>query len=242
MGSNGKTEKKILEMIVSEYSWEQVLYKIIAWEGLDPWDLNIAALSSAFLTHIDKAKELDFRLPAKYVLIASVLLRMKSDYMKLIKRDEQEDMETGEMAGPEPGEVPMDTEPPKLILNAITVPPKRMPRRKIVVAELVAALRRTLAAQDRREKKLRTRGRIEIVEEDITERIEGLYSRISEIMAGMKAEEVKFSGVVGKWERGRIVDAFLPLVYLDHQRRIDCRQEELFKEIMIRKAGKGKAG
>lgn len=239
MANNGNSEKKILEMIVSEYSWEQVLYKIIAWEGLDPWDLDIARLSNSFLMHISKARELDFRLPAKYVLIASVLLRMKSDYLRIIRHEEMETaleepgMENGMME-----ELEGQTEVPKLILNEITVPPKRMPRRKIVVTELVAALRRTLASQERRERKLRTRRKIEIAEEDIGERIENLYGRISEIMARMKAEEVKFSGVVKKWDRDGIIDTFLPLIHLDHQRRVDCRQEELFKEILIRKSGK----
>lgn len=240
MGNNGKTEKKILELIVSEYSWEQILYKIIAWEGLDPWDLDITRLSDSFFTHISGDKELDFRLPAKYVLIASVLLRMKSDHLRTIRQDEMDAALEGsgmEEGMPEMG-IPGETEPPKLILNAITVPPRRTPRRKIVVTELIAALRRTLATQERRERKLRQRGKIEIIEDDITERIEGLYARISEIMAGMKAEEIKFSGVVKKWERKEIIDAFLPLIHLNHQRRVDCRQEELFKEIMIRKAGK----
>lgn len=235
MENNGKTEKKILEMIISEYSWEQVLYKIIAWEGLDPWSLDIASLSNSFLMHISKTRELDFRLPAKYILIASVLLRMKSDYLRLARQEEEavEELETGQ-----DGAAPGDMEQPRLIaLNPITVPPKRIPKRRIVVTELVAALRRTLASQERREVKLRARGRIEIMQEDISERIESLYTRISLIMARMNADEVKFSGVVRKWERGEIIDAFLPLIYLDHQKRVDCRQEEPFKEIFIRKPG-----
>jgi len=236
--SNGK-ERKILDMIVSEYSWEQILYKVIAWEGLDPWDLDIGALSGAFLSHIKRAKELDFRLPAKYILLASVLLRMKSEYIKMVRQEEPElEIEGAEI----PGEVPAEIAPPKIEINAITAPPKRVPRRKIVVTELVDALRRSLAAQERREKKTRTRGGIVIEEDDITERIEGLYSKISGIMSSMKAEEVKFSGVVGKWDRNSIVDAFLPLVYLDHQRRVDCRQEELFKEILIKKTETARPG
>ena len=32
-------EKEIVNLMTSEYSWEQIIYKIVAWEGLDPWDL-----------------------------------------------------------------------------------------------------------------------------------------------------------------------------------------------------------
>jgi segregation and condensation protein A len=240
MANNGKSEKKILQMIISEYSWEQVLYKIIAWEGLDPWDLDIIRLSNSFMTHIADARDLDFRLPAKYVLIASVLLRMKSDYLRIIRQEEMEAAleEPGMEQEVPAGETEAQAEMPRLVLNEITVPPKRMPKRKIVVTELVAALRRTLASQERRERKLRARGKIEIAQDDIAERIESLYGRISEIMSRMKADEVKFSGVVKKWNRVEIIDTFLPLIHLNHQRRIDCRQEELFKEILIRKPGR----
>lgn len=238
MANNGNSEKKILELIISDYSWEQVLYKVIAWEGLDPWDLDIIKLSDSFILHISKAKELDFRLPAKYILIAAVLLRMKSDYLRVARQETDAAAEDTGMEDGMPEELPGQTEQPKLMLNAITVPPRRTPRRKIVVTELIAALRRTLASQERREMKLRERGRINIIQDDIEERIESLYKRISEIMKGLNAEEVKFSGIVKKWERREIIDAFLPLIHLDHEGRLDCRQEELFKEIFIRKREK----
>jgi hypothetical protein len=38
-------EKDIMELITSEYSWEQIIYKIIAWEGMDPWNLDLSLLS-----------------------------------------------------------------------------------------------------------------------------------------------------------------------------------------------------
>src|SRR3989344_5814877 len=77
-------EQKILEMVKSSQSWEQILYEIVAWEGLDPWDLNIVALSDGFAKYVTGLHLLDFKIPAKYVMISSVLLRMKTEHMNLL--------------------------------------------------------------------------------------------------------------------------------------------------------------
>ena len=55
-------ESKIMDFLVSEYSWEQVIYEIIAWEGLNPWDLDLIKLADSFIVYMGKLKEMDFRM------------------------------------------------------------------------------------------------------------------------------------------------------------------------------------
>ncbi len=90
-GNNGhstvKDEGDILDLIKQENSWEQILYDVVALEDLDPWNLDLNALSSGFAEYISTIKELDFRIPAKWVIIAAILLRMKSDAIKIMKTD-----------------------------------------------------------------------------------------------------------------------------------------------------------
>ncbi len=232
-------EEKILDFIVSEYSWEQIIYKIIAWEGLDPWNLDIVALSEAFLEYIKKLKQMDFKIPAKYVIIASTLLRMKSDHLRYLGDfnevclDEEctEDMESIDTI-----EEDVREEHTGLEINPISVPPKRQPRRKIVVDELIKALRLALKTRERRAlRKERVKKKISIRNENITERINILYQKINSILSRLKKKEIEFSSVVEKWERNEIVNTFLPLIFLDHQKKVECRQEEIFKEIFIRR-------
>jgi len=230
-------EKDIMELITSEYSWEQVIYKIIAWEGMDPWDLDITALSRSFLEYISRIKELDFKVPAKYIIIAAVLLRMKSDHLDFIEQmvygdqdmDSLEEQTESEIVRPEGDE-------PDFEVNPITVPPKRQPTRKIAASELINALRAALRTQERRsEKKRRHRKAIQIREDNITHRIDELYSRIDSLLARIRAEEVGFSKIVTKWTREGIVNTFIPLVHLEHQRKLECRQYSPFEEIFISK-------
>jgi len=234
-------EKKIMELITSEYSWEQVIYKIIAWEGLDPWNLDLKILSESFVNYLVKVKELDFKVPAKYLIIAAVLLRMKSDHLQYIgdvvsgymKEDEVSDVAVEDVAldgidGVEKFEV-----------TPVTVPPKRHPRRKVMITELIAALRSVLRTERRRERKgAKRRGRIVIEEDKITQRIDILYKKINEIMKRLKTSEVKFSNLVGEWKREEVINTFLPVVYLDHAKKIDMQQKVIFDEIYIRRRDK----
>jgi len=238
-------EQKMLELMKSEFSWEQVVFQVIAHEGLDPWDVDIKALSDAFIDYLMEMEEMDFKIPAKYVMIAAVLLRMKSDHLKYLGDLVQDampfdemDVDMRESGGTEEieGMVPEAPVGPDLLINAISIPPKRQPRRKIMVDDLMGALRRALRAEDRRERRdRRNREKIQIKDDNITGRIALLYNRINDIMGRMKKEEVKFSGLVNKWERHEVVDTFIPLVFLDNQRKVNCQQEEMFREILIRK-------
>ncbi len=233
-------EKKIMELITSEYSWEQIIYKIVAWEGLDPWNLDISLLSSAFVQYMAGFKELDFKIPAKYVIIAAVLLRMKSDHLQFLERMKEDGMD--DVEGIDNLEVAKTTENEELNgeqrrfeITPVTVPPKRHSRRRIMINELIYALRKTLKTQERRETRMRVRKKININRNDIIQRIENLYQKINDLLAKIKNDEIRFSKLVGKWERKEIIDAFLPLVYLDNSKKVACRQEEIFDEIYIKK-------
>ena len=58
-------EQNLLEMIIKEQSWEELIYNIVSYEGLDPWDIDIIELTNSFLKYIEGMETLDFRIPAK---------------------------------------------------------------------------------------------------------------------------------------------------------------------------------
>lgn len=226
-------ENDLMKLITSDYSWEQIIYQVIAWEGLDPWDLDLKVLSKAFLRYLVKLEELDFKVPAKYIIISAVLLRMKSDNLELIdivEGGEQPELEDfGEIES-------LDEESQHPNVGPLDVPPHRLAKRKIMVSELVSALRKALKTHERKhETKERLRKRIVVSQEDVTKRIESLYNKINDLIMQMKENEITFSKLVKKWEREEIVNTFLPLVYLDNDRKVKCRQDEMFEEIFIRK-------
>jgi segregation and condensation protein A len=241
---NPQNVEEIMKLITSEYSWEQVIYKVIAWEGLDPWDLNIKKLSNSFVQYITKMEQLDFKVPAKYVVIAAVLLRMKSDHLEFL--DFMHDLEAAEpeieVDGETVGEA-QEGEEQEFQLNPITVPPKRQPVRRVMVTELISALRKVMDTEERRKSRgLRRTERIEIKNtDDVVKRISQMYDKISSLLSKINKKEKKqlrFSEIVEKWNRKNVVDAFLPLVYLENEKKVNCEQENMFDEIYITKSGK----
>lgn len=127
-------EENILKMIIEKESWEEVIYSIVSLENLNPWDIDLVKLTESFLNYINKLQELDFRIPAKIVFVAAVLLRLKADYLSIF---EEEPLE--EVAKEKPfADLGID---PDLI--QLGLPMKRMPKRQVTLNELVTALKKS---------------------------------------------------------------------------------------------------
>jgi len=233
---NQNVEKRIVEMMVADYAWEQVIYDLVAAEGLDPWNLDLAALSSSFLSYMNKIKELDFRIPAKYVIISSVILRMKSDSMKLLGVPGEETDTSLE------GDYLDQPQQPPFTINGmdfslLNFRERRRPTKQVMVTDLISALKRVMDTNERKELRFAAaKEKIKISADSIIERISKVYEKINSLMTKIKAEEVPFSNIVEAWDRKSIVNAFLPILHLDNEKKINCRQEEFFEEIYIKKA------
>jgi len=220
------TEEKILNLVVRDHSWEQIIFHLIESESLDPNDVDLEKLAKAFVDYINKLEELDFHIPAKMIIIAAVLLRMKSDKLGFEK----------ELVMPDVEEKPAPIE--KIETLPLNVPLRRQPRRKVSVQELIEALRRIVETKEKKERKfLRMQERIEITEDDITEKIDRLYSKIAWILDRVYGP-LPFSKLVGDWKRKNVVKNFVPLLQLAHQGKLDIEQEDWFKEILIFKKTK----
>ena len=81
-------EENILQLIIEKENWEEVIYHIVSIENLNPWDVDLIKLTDSFLNFVQKIQELDFRIPAKIVFVAAVLLRLKADYLSLFEEEE----------------------------------------------------------------------------------------------------------------------------------------------------------
>ena len=223
-------EENILQLIIQKENWEEVIYHIVSIENLDPWDIDLVKLTESFLNYINRIKELDFRIPAKIVFVAAVLLRLKADYLSIFEEEE-----TIEEVAKEKPFVDLGIDPNLIQLG---VPMKRIPKRQVTLDELIKALKKALAVRERKEKRIklwRRRLRMNITEEDITKKIEHIMNEINELMHKMKKNKLKFSQIVEEWNRDQIIDHFVPLLHLEKNEKVRTEQEEFFKEIWITK-------
>ncbi|MFB6219204.1 MAG: segregation/condensation protein A [Halobacteriaceae archaeon] len=79
----------------------EVLVQLAEDGEIEPWDIDIVAVTDKFLDALD---EVDLRVSARALFYASVLLRMKSDAMLEDEEEEEEEpaMEMGMGPGPDP--------------------------------------------------------------------------------------------------------------------------------------------
>ncbi|MEM5829773.1 MAG: segregation/condensation protein A [Candidatus Aenigmatarchaeota archaeon] len=220
-------EENILQLILEKENWEEIIYHIVSIEKLDPWNIDLIKLTDSFLNYLKRIQELDFRIPARVVFVAAVLLRLKADYLSIFEEEETIEQIVQQQ------QIDLGIDPNLVQLG---VPLRRIPKRQITLDELILALRKAIAVRERRiERKRKWRERIElqIKEEDITKRIEEMMKEIDELMKKLNSDKVGFSQIVKKWERKRIVDKFVPLLHLENNGKIETEQEDFFKEIWI---------
>ena len=223
-------EENILKAIIEKESWEEILYYVVSIENINPWDIDLVKLVDGFIKFLNKVKKLDFRIPAKIVFVASILLKLKARQLDLFEEERRKRIQK---ILREVEELSID---PNLI--ELAYPVKRVVRRPITLDELISAIKSLMELKKKKEKRFfeieRIQNRIELPEEDISQRIEKIYREIDEIVKREKRRKINFKEIVKEWKREEIVRKFVPLLHLEQNRKITTEQEEFFKDLWIR--------
>ena len=168
------------------------------------------------------------------VLIAAIVLKLKSEILSPVKTSETEYFpdQTQLSDG-------LDWIREQLSEVELKSPIQRKVRRKVTLEELVSALQKAMKVKDKKERikrKLGKRIRREIGDEkDIELRINELMSGIDDLLLKLKTDKVEFSKIVEKWDREEIIKHFMPLLHLSNRGKVDAEQQDFFEEIFISK-------
>lgn len=223
------SEEELLKRIIEKQSWEDIIYYIVSIENLDPWNLDLVKLADSFMDFIKKVKNLDFRIPAKVVFVAVVLLKLKVE--TLLRKEEQKTEE--QKISEKTIEIPdIDLENIKL-----SPPLKRLPKTQVTVEDLIKALRKVVEFREKKyRKEFFARKRVEknISVENVEQRIEKVLYKINEKIKEGR-EKINFKEIVEKWDREKIIFYFTPILHLEMKRKIETEQEEPFKDLYIKK-------
>jgi len=231
--------EKILELISEkdEITWQRVLYELVKSEEMDPWDIDISALTKKYIEIVKKLKDPDFRVSGKVLLAAAILLKIKST--KLLNEDLSDlDRLLIESEEQLPDELDLEDAPvhredgEKVPLIPRTPQPRK---RKVSIYDLVDALEKALEVKQRRVlNSIPSRGvQIPKKTRDITEVIREVYSKIKMFFYKNNKNRVIFSQLVPNSKKEDKVFTFIPLLHLTTQRKINIEQQEHFGEIEI---------
>ncbi|MBD3312127.1 hypothetical protein GF352_01575 [archaeon] len=226
-------QKDLYNVIISdELTWEGLIRDIVREEQMDPWNINITRLANRFAEEIHSRKNVDLKVSGKFILTASILLKMKSDLLLL---EDEEEVEEGVSLGWLFKNIDYDGSPEELTPR---IPMKK--KRRVTLNELISALNKALEVRDRRVERRREKEEsravpLKLNRVDLSQKISEVYNTITNFFSKLKKQEIKFSELLPSEERFDIIWTFMPLLHLCNRGKVLLNQEKCFGEILVRK-------
>lgn len=210
----------------------EVLVELAKRGDIDPWDIDIARTTEKFLLYIDSLEKRDLRIPARTLLYASILLRMKSDTMEGQKEEAEE---------PEPLIEEMDEEIwEEEREDTLPRPPvRRRTKRPVTLDELISELKKAEMVGRRKAMRDRWPTIEEKVldlshDEGIEERIRALGPILDDMF--MENKTVTFQDINSRdsmCEDG--VTNYVSLLFMAQRKQVWLEQEEIYGDLFVRK-------
>ena len=223
-------------MIESEIQFElgepaEVLVEMARRGEIDPWDIDIALATDKFLQYIDSLEKRDLRIPARTLLYASILLRLKSDQMEGQEEEEETPPEEIEEAPPKRED----------FVDQLPRPPlRRHTKRPVTLDELISELKKAEVVG--RRKAMRERWPIlaekKILdpshEEGIEERILALGPILDDMFlekTTLTFQEINIRNGIGQ----ECITNYVSLLFMAQRRAVWLEQEEIFEELYVKR-------
>ncbi|MCX6674910.1 MAG: ScpA family protein [Methanothrix sp.] len=206
----------------------EVLVELAKRGDIDPWDIDIARATEKFLDYIDSLEKRDLRIPARTLLYASILLRLKSDSMEGQKEEDPE-VEAEVLESAEVEE-----------FDALPRPPvRRHTKRPVTLDELISELKK--AEMVGRRKAMRDRWptteekALDLShDEGIEDRIKALGPILDDMF--MTSKKVSFLDINSRNSESEDgVTNYVSLLFMAHRRQVWLDQEEIFGDLFVRR-------
>ena len=236
---NSVRQEQIHDLLFNrELGWQEIIYDLINTEQLDPWDINIIILSDKYLEKISNIEEADFFVSSKVLLAASLLLRIKSEILlnRYIKSIDDILFGKKEQAKYSLERIELDENIPELI------PRSPLPRfRKVTLKELMDSLNKAIITENRRiRKEIITRNTFKETAFSLPKRKFSIREKIIEVYRNLtdkfkidkKKNKISYNEFVNN-NRDEKILSFLPLLYLEEQKKVWLEQEKPFEEVYI---------
>ncbi|MFA5856583.1 MAG: segregation/condensation protein A [Candidatus Pacearchaeota archaeon] len=240
------SQNQLYEVITSRKpDWQAIIYELIDSEQLDPWDIDIVILTRKYFEKLAELEQADFYVSSKVLLAASLLLRIKSEFLlnKYIKSID--DILFGRKDKPinifEKIEIDENDLP-------VLIPKTPLPRQKrITLQELITALNKAIVTESRRIKRevaIKTARKLSEVDFptfskiDLKDRIKQFYAKIlTTVKKRSKSKEKEdnvlgYSAIAGADKDERLA-CFLPLLHLSNNKKLWLEQYKHLDEIWI---------
>ena len=207
----------------------EVLVELAKRGEIDPWNINIAMATEKFLQYIDSMEKRDLRIPARTLLYASILLRMKSDSIEGQHEEEPEQ----EM------EETLEEQEEEIEENLPRPPVRRHTKRPVTLDELIFELKKAEIVGRRKAMRERWPSTEEKAldvshDEGIEDRIKALGPILDDMF--MEKKSVNFQDINSK--NSKIEDGvtnYVSLLFMAQRKQVWLEQEEIFGDLFVRR-------
>lgn len=220
--SSEDSQEKIKEL---ELEPTEVLVELARRGDIDPWDIDIARATEKFLQYMDSLQRRDLRIPARTLLYASILLRMKSDSME----------GASEVLLPEEDLEEVLAEADEVVAPQLPQPPvRRRTKRPVTLEELISELKKAEMVGRRKAMRERWISPVEKAldlshEEGIEERIKVLGPILDDMFTS--SQSVPLADI----KEGDVVGNYVSLLFMAQRRQVWLEQQEFFGDLFIRR-------
>lgn len=237
----------------------EILVQMAERGEIDPWNIDIVEVTDRFLSELERRKELDLRVSGRTLFYAALLLRMKSEILEQAEVGEDDDsgLEDTLDEGDFSFEAEFDAEghaigPIERLEREIKrrLDRKQLRKRPVTLFELILELKALEKEQRRRQRFLSPfdPGLIEVddvvgIAHDEGYR-EAAVAVLCQCEARLEEEGVMTLQELAEMMGKRIIEVYIPLLYLMFEGKISLWQDEFFGQVFVQawRAGDVKAG
>ncbi len=217
--------------LIERPAWKTILIELVKTERMDPWAIDVAQLAEKYLAKINSLGGNDLRLPANAILASAILLKFKSNVLRLSDIEDEDDFEQkkAQMSPEERAEFEALLPELKNI--------RKIKEGKVSLDELVASIEKMLQSSKKmKDRSLlrseRTQFKIPLSGFDIDKAMDKVYKNIQKHADSQGL--LLFSRLVKEQDTNEaIVRTFIPCLFLTNKGKINMWQDEFFGEIFL---------
>lgn len=241
---------EILEELIKkdEIEWEDIINELINKKIIDPKNIDLNVLIDHYIKIVRELKSkqtFDFILTSKVLVLLVFFLKLKIEYLSRELYNFEENNLEEEFVFEEEEKENTKKNRKKREKKELEFIIKLERKRKVDLEDLKKVIKEVL--EEYKEKKKKIKKEIEDLEDlkKLEYDIENEIKNLEKILEKLERKVVEFKYLLKKMDRGgdkeNVIKTFIPLLYLENQEKIELKQEEIFKEILIIKKEKNES-
>lgn len=230
----------------------EILVQMAERGEIDPWNIDIVEVTDRFLQELERRKELDLRISGRTLFYAALLLRMKSEYLEEAELSDEDDYSENEEIEEAGFSFDEDIEAGENVLGPVErlereikrrLDRKQLRKRPVTLFELILELKAAEKDQKRRQRFIHGFDPSLIEVDDVISiaHDEG-YRDAAHAIISQCGEKIEQEGVMTLEEIAalmgkKVIEVYIPLLYLMFEEKILLWQEEFFGQVFIGTSG-----